>query len=249
MNNSFICPVDGGVCTDSKCVLTCLHGCLRVCLRVFCVARFPWLNPPVGMDRGKMRDFIKGPHWGLQPQNDHQGITKSAWFSDAEEYADLEAPSASGRANARGLAKIMAMLAGGGEVDGVRVMSEAGVAAAISGVVNTRDRGAEDTVNPVFPLGVVGGTGFTNAGWYATTEEHRNFPEPPPAGGFGWAGAGGSSLWFDPVRNIGYAYTITGRRTPCGTQLGGSTERVLNLLDGLSHSAAYVDASPGESKL
>lgn len=212
-------------------------------IRVSLPDSYPWLTPPVGMDRGSMRDFIKGPYWKLQPQSDNQGMTKGAWFSDAEEFADLEAPSASGRASARGLAKIMAMLAGRGEVDGVRLMSQEGVAAAISGVVHTRERGDEDLVNPVFPLGVVGGTGFTNAGWYATTDEHRNVPEPPPPGAYGWAGAGGSSLWFDPVKNIGYAYTITGRRTPCGTQLGGSTERVLNLLSGLLQSAAYKSES------
>ena len=36
----------------------------------------------------------------LQPSQDPQGMTKGAWFSDAEEFADLEAPSASGRARA-----------------------------------------------------------------------------------------------------------------------------------------------------
>ena len=178
----------------------------------------------------------------LQPSQDDQGMTKGAWFSDAEEFADLEAPSASGRASARGLAKIMAMLAGGGEVDGVRVMTEAGRDRAIGGLVHTDDRGAEKEVNPPYPLGVVGGTAFTNAGWYTYNPgEQPNFPEPPPPGGYGWAGAGGSSLWFDPVRNIGYAYTITGRRAGCGTQNGGSTERVLNLVDGLLQSAAHAD--------
>ena len=37
----------------------------------------------------------------------------------------------------------MAMLAGGGEVGGVRVMSEAGRDKAIAGMVHTDDRGAE----------------------------------------------------------------------------------------------------------
>lgn len=100
-------------------------------------------------------------------------MTKGAWFSDSEEYANLEAPSASGRATARGLATVMAMLAGWDVLGGVRVMSEAGRDKAIAGVVHTDERGAEGLVNPVFPLGVVGGTGITNAGWYAPKEgEH-----------------------------------------------------------------------------
>ena len=46
------------------------------------------------------------------------------------------------------------------------------------------------------------------------------------------------------MKNIGFAYTIIGRRTPCGTQLGSSsTERVLNLLSGLLQSAAYKSES------
>ncbi len=38
----------------------------------------------------------------------------------------LEITSSSSRASARGMAKIMAMLANGGEIDGVRVLSEDG---------------------------------------------------------------------------------------------------------------------------
>ena len=70
-------------------------------------------------------------------------LHRSAFLPAVVFIAEIEAPSASGRASARGMARVMAMLAGGGELDGVRVLSEAGRDNAIAKPVNSSTRNHE----------------------------------------------------------------------------------------------------------
>ena len=89
----------------------------------------PEKHPPtpeeVGMAKVTSDPFYREyhPNVDVQTKGSGQGMDGSGFDNT---ISDLEAPSASGRASARGMARVMAMLAGGGELDGVRVLSEAG---------------------------------------------------------------------------------------------------------------------------
>lgn len=107
-----------------------------------------------------------------------------------------EIPSSSTRATARGLAKVMAMLANGGELNGVRLMSSNGVKIACEKPIKSYPE--------EFPQN------HCQGGW----ESHQNLPTTyQPKGSFGWGGAGGSNVFFHPGKNIGFAFAMTGYST------------------------------------
>ena len=74
-----------------------------------------------------------------------------------------EGPSSTGRATARGMAKVMALMANGGELDNVRIMSAAGVEEAVKNPVVAADRvdGAEGEMQPFMMCD----TAFVQGGW------------------------------------------------------------------------------------
>ena len=82
--------------------------------------RYP--NPP---ETQAVLEFMRGENYKFHPNVDNQTGGPSAVGFDPS-LPEIEAPSASGRASARGMARVMSMLAQGGELDGVRVLSEAG---------------------------------------------------------------------------------------------------------------------------
>ena len=116
-------------------------------------------------------------------------------------------------------------MANGGEVDGVRLLSAEGVGRAVADPVPNALRNNEAQTNPPLPMG---DTAFVAGGFDAFNRRTAapgtpDFPElhpsidrrelPPEWHGsdaFGWGGAGGSSIWFNPVENIGLGYAITG---------------------------------------
>jgi CubicO group peptidase (beta-lactamase class C family) len=99
--------------------------------------------------------------------------------------------SADGSANARGLAKVYGVLARGGEIDGVRLISAQGLANA------TRERhGGKDIVFTIYTRWAAGFL-LNNRGMYGPRES-----------AFGHTGLGGSFAFADPETGIGMAYAM-----------------------------------------
>jgi CubicO group peptidase (beta-lactamase class C family) len=119
------------------------------------------------------------------------------WNDEAVVQAKI--PAANGQFTARSLARMYAMLAGGGEIDGVRVLSEATVRALSTIQNSTRDR--------VLFLPMKWRLGY-----------HRAFTlgvRAPQA--YGHYGYGGSGAFCDPERDLAVALTVNyGAGTPTG---------------------------------
>ena len=104
-----------------------------------------------------------------------------------------EVPAANGHGTARGLARIYGALAGGGELDGVHVLSPAQIAKA-----NTEQSYGPDAV--LSPLATRFGLGF-----FMT---QPMIPFGPNPRSFGHPGAGGSIAFADPDAGVGFAYVM-----------------------------------------
>jgi CubicO group peptidase (beta-lactamase class C family) len=100
--------------------------------------------------------------------------------------------AAGGSANALGLARIYGALACGGQIDGVRVISEAGLAAATALQIEGKDK--------VLGLWTRWAAGFmlSNRGLYGPNPEN-----------FGHAGWGGSYAFADPKARLSMAYAMS----------------------------------------
>lgn len=125
-----------------------------------------------------------------------RGIEDVLWGAGV---MDAEIPAANGFFTARSLAKLYAMLAGGGQVDGVRILSRRTVARAAQ--LQSRNR---DLVL-VLPMGWRLGyhSVFTTRGVLR--------------GAFGHFGFGGSGAWADPRRDLAVAMVCNrGSGTPVG---------------------------------
>jgi len=112
---------------------------------------------------------------------------------------DAEVPAANGFFTARSLGRLYAMLAGGGELDGVRILSEDTVAAAAT--VQSHGLDLVLVVPMDWRLGY-----------------HRVFTSRGTVGpAFGHFGFGGSGAWADPSRDLSVAYVCNrGSGTPIG---------------------------------
>ena len=125
------------------------------------------------------------------------GIQEFEWA--APETLAVPIPSANGLFTARSLAKLYATLAGGGALNGTRLLSEATLARATA--VQTR------RVDLVVPFPMHWRLGYHRA---ATTRG-----TPPRA--FGHYGFGGSGAWADPDRRLAMAMVLnSGIGTPFG---------------------------------
>ena len=114
---------------------------------------------------------------------------------------DTEMPAINGAVSARGLARLYAALANGGEVGGRRLLSEA----TVSGLARVQTR-AVDRV-----LGM-------RMRWRLGYHQAFSFGEPV-RGGFGHYGYGGSGAWADPATgmSLGFVTNDTGTvTTPIG---------------------------------
>jgi CubicO group peptidase (beta-lactamase class C family) len=133
-------------------------------------------------------------------------------FSTAETLR-AAMPSHNGLFTARSLAKMYAALAGGGEVDGVRLLSE-----------RTVYRASEPQSRPAhaFPWPI-------DMGW--RLGYHRAFTtRGSPEGAFGHYGFGGSGAFADPRRNLAVGLIVnSGQGTPFGdmrtAQIGSAAVR------------------------
>jgi CubicO group peptidase (beta-lactamase class C family) len=117
----------------------------------------------------------------------------------SEAFASASIPAANGHFTARSLAKLYAMLAGGGELGGVRLLSEETVAQA--GEVQNRGVGR---VVP-YPM-------HWRLGYHRVNTIRGRAPN-----GFGHSGFGGSGGWADPDRQLAVALVLnSGTGTPFG---------------------------------
>jgi len=117
---------------------------------------------------------------------------------NSEALVSVPIPSANGMFTARSLARLYALLANGGELDGVRLLSERTVRKASTVQSTRRDR--------VVPFPLHWRLGF-----------HRAPVARPLPNAFGHAGYGGSGAWADPDRRLAVALVLnSGVGTPFG---------------------------------
>jgi CubicO group peptidase (beta-lactamase class C family) len=117
---------------------------------------------------------------------------------NSESLVRVPIPSANGMFTARALARLYALLANGGELDGVRLLSEQTVRKATTVQSRRRDR--------VVPFPLHWRLGFHRA------PVARSLPNA-----FGHAGYGGSGAWADPDRRLSVALVLnSGVGTPFG---------------------------------
>jgi len=143
------------------------------------------------------------------------GIDAFDWSAPATLAASI--PAANGLFSAQALAKLYAVLAAGGSLDGVKLLSESTLARATE--VQCR------RVDGVVPFPMHWRLGFHRA---ATTRG-------TPARGFGHYGFGGSGAWACPDRQLAVALVLnSGFGTPFGdmrtAEIGGAALRCANRL-------------------
>jgi CubicO group peptidase (beta-lactamase class C family) len=110
---------------------------------------------------------------------------------NTREWRAAEIPAANGHTTARSLAKLYGVLARGGELDGVRVMSKEQVAQC--SIEQSSGPDALLMINTRFSLGFMMSQPGASLG--------------PNAKSFGHPGAGGSLGYADPEAKIGFGYT------------------------------------------
>ncbi|MFF7244209.1 serine hydrolase domain-containing protein [Embleya sp. NPDC008237] len=121
-----------------------------------------------------------------------------------------EVPSGLGVTNARALARVYAMLAGGGTLDGVRLLSPATVTEVTRTVVEGPDRILGE--HTAFSLGFM-------------KPETAFFAVSTDSAAFGHPGSGGPLAFADPASGLAFAY-VTNGQSPLHTDV-----RALGLID------------------
>eukprot|EP00928_Gymnodinium_smaydae_P085128 TRINITY_DN6845_c0_g1_i1.p1 TRINITY_DN6845_c0_g1~~TRINITY_DN6845_c0_g1_i1.p1 ORF type:complete len:547 (+),score=67.02 TRINITY_DN6845_c0_g1_i1:47-1687(+) len=155
----------------------------------------------------------------------------------------MEVTSNSGRASARGMARIMAMWANRGTLDGVQILSPQVIDLALQCVVRNLDRNNEDILAHPSWASATRDTAFSQGGIANTflcasaLREPRYLAALRKAFGqehWGWGGFGGSSLWFNRWDELGFGYTVTGGNA--GVLSGESESRLTPILVALQQS-------------
>lgn len=172
-------------------------------LQPFSLPRPPWaplrrIEKQIGKQMGKVVSALPGPvntrrlANALAPRGVEDVMIGTG-------IMDAEVPAANGFFGARSLAKVYAVLAGRGEIEGVRLMSPETVEAAST----VYGRGFDLVL--VLPMD-----------W--RLGYHRIFTSRGTVGSaFGHFGFGGSGAWADPERDLAVAYVCNrGNGTPIG---------------------------------
>ena len=122
-----------------------------------------------------MRAYTSDENFQHNPARDDQGKHVPSGGAPPENKK-YDSPSGNGWANARGMAKMMAMLSMGGAIDGVRLLSKQGVEAAIQNPVRNTTRNNEAALNRMLPTG---DTAFVQGGFDAfLRRDGRNLVAP-----------------------------------------------------------------------
>jgi CubicO group peptidase (beta-lactamase class C family) len=183
---------------------------------------------PLGLDlhiglqpdaEARCAQFIRSTDHAMlrQAADDASSLFARAWsvFARDEDlnspdWRRREIPCCNGHGNARALARLCGALARGGELDGVRLLSESALRRASVEQWEGRERvGRYHRYSLGFPLNCPGET-----------------PMGPNREAFGFLGAGAATAIVDPAARIGFAYTPNKMDTALG--LG---QRVTRLID------------------
>ncbi|HXC57316.1 MAG TPA: serine hydrolase domain-containing protein [Rhizomicrobium sp.] len=148
------------------------------------VSEFQWPGNPARPDIPNDDTLMRWNTYWNPP-----GFSGSHWVNHPR-WREAEVPSTNGHGNARGIARVYAALAEGGEVDGVRILSRAALAAATTEQVN-----GHDIINNRPSRFGVG---------FQLTQPDR--PLGPNPGAFGHFGAGGSLGFCDPEARLAFGY-------------------------------------------
>ncbi len=128
-------------------------------------------------------------------------VPKGVMYLDfnGEDFSRACMPAVNGMFTARSLAKLYALLANGGSLDGIRLISSE----TMNEIVQIQNR----TMGDVIPLPMHWRLGY-----------HRVFALNRASSlSYGHFGLGGSGAWADPVRNLAVGYTLnSGVGTPFG---------------------------------
>jgi len=141
---------------------------------------------------------------------------KGAAYLDfnSPEFINACIPAANGMFTARSLAKLYALLANGGELEGVRLISRQ--------TMNEITRIQNRTAGDVIPVPMHWRLGY-----------HRVWAlGKPTSHSFGHFGIGGSGAWADPVRNLAIGLTLN---NGIGTPFGDT--RILNITGAVIRAA------------
>eukprot|EP00095_Tigriopus_kingsejongensis_P001144 maker-scaffold628_size122696-snap-gene-0.33 protein:Tk01144 transcript:maker-scaffold628_size122696-snap-gene-0.33-mRNA-1 annotation:"esterase" len=155
-----------------------------------------------------MTRFAKLPYLPYLPWDDGK---PNYFVLDLEHWNNAfirrgESPSSNGVCSARGLAKIAAVMAHGGELDGFRILSQTAWQAMHGGLSLKMDHLLRD---PGWSP-----TEFSQGG----VALYREFEDEPEtirrirrlrSGYYGWTGLGGSVFQWHPTLKIGFGYTTT----------------------------------------
>ena len=113
---------------------------------------------------------------------------------NSREWRAAELPAANGHGNGRALARIYAAMAQGGELDGARLLSSDGVAAAAAHAVSADD--------------LVLGFPVKRALGFIISLPGGRYEWGPNPNAYGHSGAGGSIGFADPDAEIGFGYVM-----------------------------------------
>lgn len=113
---------------------------------------------------------------------------------NTREWRAAELPAANGHGNARSLARMYGALARGGELGGVRLLSESAIGDASAPQAKMHDR--------VLNMEVTRSLGFINS------MKGGRYEWGPGARTFGHSGAGGSLAFADPDAKLGFGYAM-----------------------------------------
>lgn len=132
------------------------------------------------------------------------------YFQNCREIREIEVPSFGGHGNARAMARIYAMLAGKGAIDGVRILSE---------------EAAERTSRLVWEADCMMTQRRLRMGYGFMHNEPNTVPMGSNMAAYGHTGTGGAFAWCDRERNMAFAYCTNFQREgpgigPRGAALG-----------------------------
>jgi CubicO group peptidase (beta-lactamase class C family) len=148
------------------------------------VAEFQWPGNPSRPEINGDEELMRwNTYWNPR------GFSGGGYVNTAP-WREAEVPSTNGHGNARGIARLYAALANGGEIDGVHVLDKESLEQA-----TTEQVSGFDLINQRpsrFGLG------------FQLTQPER--PLGPNKGSFGHFGAGGSLGYCDPEAGVAFAY-------------------------------------------
>jgi CubicO group peptidase (beta-lactamase class C family) len=159
---------------------------------------FRSIEKRIGTEMGKLVSWLPSPFNTRRMINSlaPRGIEEALWGPDA---MDAAIPAANGFFTARSLAKMYGALACGGEIDGVRLVSEK----TVHTMQVPRGRGPDLVL--VMPM-------QWRLGYHRVFTRRGSLPM-----GFGHFGFGGSGGWADPSRELSLAMVCSrGTGTPVG---------------------------------